>query len=92
MYLRDTLRLPALRQAQDRRRGFAPLHTPYFISLLGLQERISTGKTDDGLAKLDRPCLGHQRPQSFTSDDALEAALGEKVEHYDGDVVFHAEG
>ena len=34
MYLRDTLRLPALRQAQDRRRGFAPLHTPYFISLL----------------------------------------------------------
>ena len=27
MYLRDTLRLPAPRQAQDRRRGFAPLHT-----------------------------------------------------------------
>ena len=31
--LRDTLRLPALRQAQDRRRGFAPLHTPFFIAL-----------------------------------------------------------
>ena len=34
LYQRDTLRLPALRQAQDRRRGFAPLHTPLFISLL----------------------------------------------------------
>ena len=34
LYLRDTLRLPALRQAQDRRRGFAPLHSPFFSSLL----------------------------------------------------------
>ena len=34
LYLRDTLRLPALRQAQDMRRGFAPLHTPFFISRL----------------------------------------------------------
>ena len=33
LYLRDTLRLPALQQAQDRRRGFAPLHSPYFIGL-----------------------------------------------------------
>ena len=30
----QALRLPALRQAQDRRRGFAPLHTPYFLNLL----------------------------------------------------------
>ena len=29
----QALRLPVLRQAQDRCRGFAPLHTPYFISL-----------------------------------------------------------
>ena len=57
--LRDTLRLPALRQAQDRRRGFAPLHTPLFISLLVLgppvreqttryadKQKRSTGATD----------------------------------------------
>ena len=35
MYLRDTLRRPALRRAQDRHRGFAPLHPSFFISLLG---------------------------------------------------------
>ena len=29
------LRLPALRGTQDGRRGFAPLHTPFFISLSG---------------------------------------------------------
>ena len=40
LYLRDTLRLPALRQAQDRLRGFAPLHSPFFSSLLGVEQDI----------------------------------------------------
>ena len=41
VFLRDILRLPALRQAQDGRRGFAPLHTPSFISLLVRPHRQS---------------------------------------------------
>ena len=36
LYLRDAVLLPALRQAQDRRRGCAPLHNPFSARLLVL--------------------------------------------------------
>ena len=43
--LGQALRLPALRHAHDRRRGFAPLHTPFVISLLGIDSE--SGETYD---------------------------------------------
>ena len=82
MYLRDTpsagsgqaLRLPALRQAQDRRRGFAPLHTPYLISLLGfLLERARGGHTGEDTPASLRPSA------SASPSSALSGRCGERA-------------
>ena len=50
--------------AQDRRRGFAPLHTPYFISLPGVGVRRYITRSRRGLEVTPgvRPLLAMGRP------------------------------